>query len=84
MDRSIRPSFGITCAVMYAFLWACTSVAQVATNANAEYRTVVRENPPGPDTVIFALRPQSHRRLWQFRRHLRWNRAGRARNEMLR
>jgi len=39
MDRSIRPSFGITCAVMYAFLWACTSVAQVATNANAEYRT---------------------------------------------
>ena len=39
MDRSIRPSFGITCAVMYAFLWVCTSVAQVATNANAEYRT---------------------------------------------
>lgn len=39
MDRSIRLSFGIACAVMYAFLWACTSVAQVATNANAEYRT---------------------------------------------
>ena len=39
MDRSIRPSFGVTCTVMYAFLWACMSVAQVATNANAEYRT---------------------------------------------
>lgn len=39
MDRSIRPTFRITCAVMYAFLWACTSVAQVATTANAEYST---------------------------------------------
>ena len=39
MGRSIRPSFGITCALMHAFLWACTSVAQVAATANEEYRT---------------------------------------------
>jgi ubiquinone/menaquinone biosynthesis C-methylase UbiE len=39
MDRSIRPSLGITCAAMCALFWACTSVAQVATTANEEYGT---------------------------------------------
>ena len=39
MGRSIRPSLGIICAVMYPFLWAYTSVAQVATTASAEYST---------------------------------------------
>lgn len=39
MHRSIRLSLGITCAVLYAFFWAGTSVAQVATKANQEYRT---------------------------------------------
>ena len=39
MDRSLRYCFGITGVVVYAFLWRGTSVAQVATTANEEYRT---------------------------------------------
>ena len=47
MDCSLPSWFGITLrvrsgdwvVVMYGFLMACTSVAQVATTANAEYRT---------------------------------------------
>ncbi|MBS0377189.1 MAG: methyltransferase [Proteobacteria bacterium] len=39
LTDSIRSWFGITCAVMCAFLWAPMSLAQVATNANAEYQT---------------------------------------------
>ena len=39
MRRSIRPLLGITCAVLYVFFCAGTSVAQVATKANEEYRT---------------------------------------------
>ena len=39
MDRSLRYCFGITGVVVYAFSMAGTSVAQVATTPNAEYRT---------------------------------------------
>ena len=39
MDRSLRYCFSITGVVVYAFLMAGTSVAQVATTANEEYRT---------------------------------------------
>ena len=39
MDRSLRYWFGITSVVVYVFLMASTSVAQVATTANEEYRT---------------------------------------------
>jgi len=39
MDRLLRYCFSITGAVVYAFLIAGTSVAQVATTANEEYRT---------------------------------------------
>jgi cyclopropane fatty-acyl-phospholipid synthase-like methyltransferase len=39
MDRSLRYCFTITAVVVYAFLMAGTSGAQVATTANEEYRT---------------------------------------------
>ena len=39
MDRSILLAFRVGYAVMYAFLCAFTSTAQVATTANAEYGT---------------------------------------------
>lgn len=39
MDRALRYCFGITGVVVYVFLMAGTSVAQVATTANEEYRT---------------------------------------------
>ena len=39
MDRSIRYWLGLTAVVLYVLLMACTSVAQVATNANKEYST---------------------------------------------
>ena len=39
MDRSLRYWFGITGLVVYVFLMASTSVAQVATEANKEYST---------------------------------------------
>jgi len=39
MDRSLRYWFGITGVFVYVFLVASTSVAQVATTANEEYRT---------------------------------------------
>ena len=39
MNRSLRYWFGITGLVVYVFLMAGTSVAQVATTANEEYRT---------------------------------------------
>jgi ubiquinone/menaquinone biosynthesis C-methylase UbiE len=39
MDRSLRYWFGIAGVVVYVFLMACTSVAQVAATANEEYRT---------------------------------------------
>jgi cyclopropane fatty-acyl-phospholipid synthase-like methyltransferase len=39
MNRSLRYWLGIPGVVVYVFLMACTSVAQVAATANEEYRT---------------------------------------------